>query len=616
MPTHHSSRIACTSSSPPPAHFRPNLLLGQSPSHTRSSSLTPPLALQSHVLRPPHLARPPCLAHPPYLAHHRAAVLTRSRRISPPCVACPRPHVHDALFPVSPLDPAPLPPSPAPPPPSHRVMSALDAAPRPSNALWRPTMLPCDPAGAVSCPTPHPTDAVSNAALRPSDASPRPSDALWPSVPPFSRPVGRLAPRTAVVVSCRALSRGVTHSQHPVPPSSCLVPRPVPPSARPAASSHTLPPSFPPSSRPAPLSAGCWRPLDLYPAVFAPTTSAHARARPSSRRCHALFSLRHAPRAPSDALSRPAAHDRLLPRALNPATPSSRASGFVAHSQPPGTPSSYTVSRPTPCRPFCIPLHRQRPTTRSLGPMGPSAPHTAACAAAAPYSGPAAPSAPSAPHTAVFVPNSAFCVPPRAVLTPRHTVFGPHRAASTPRPAVCAPRCLHAPPLPLNAPRGRLVPTIMSALAPHHAFLPRSHAPQHRCRAPAAPSPAVTRRRSIPGVLARRPDAPKCYPRALKRRHASLRRPFKPLGLQQGALAPPSLATLVLPLPAIALSSRAVVPPHSPPPVLTPPSPAPCRRHPPRVAIARPSPALASHAHAAASGGCNASNARKSKCLL
>ncbi|KAA1479159.1 hypothetical protein DENSPDRAFT_886487 [Dentipellis sp. KUC8613] len=305
-----------------------------------------------------------------------------------------------------------------PPPPSHCLLSALDAAPRPSNsppAPLTPPRAPPTPPHAAAAPshalatpplsaTPHPTDAVSNAALRPSDASPRPSDALWryttpsltfahptppssrstarsqPPIPPFLRPVGRLAPRRAVVVSCRALSRDARHSQHPALfapralPSSHLMPRPAPPSTRPTAASHPLPPYVPPSSCPDPPSVGCTVPLSRcshyrpLPRCFRthhvgsrPRPLAHA---PSSRPCHAIFLLRHVPRAPSDALLRRVAHYQLLPCALNPATPSSCASELSR------APSFSSLSR---CRPLAPPRASSSPSSCAEVNLAPAA---------------------------------------------------------------------------------------------------------------------------------------------------------------------------------------------------------------------------------------------------
>ncbi|KAA1475217.1 hypothetical protein DENSPDRAFT_883389 [Dentipellis sp. KUC8613] len=151
---------------------------------------------------------------------------------------------------------------------------------------------------------------------------------------------------------------------------------------------------------------------------------------------------------------------------------------------------------------------------------------------------------------------------------PLHTRMPPSRAPTVPS---CAPthsdfapaRCRDAHPRRRLAPfaRPRTASTcphdaVIPAPTPHHALLPRRHAPQQRRRAPAAPLPAVAHPRSSlappPPILAR------CLalPRALPRRSRT------PVAHHRDAV----------------MRRR---PPHSPPPALAPLPRAPCRCRPP-----------------------------------
>ncbi|KAA1479837.1 hypothetical protein DENSPDRAFT_934720 [Dentipellis sp. KUC8613] len=337
-----SAAVPCTSAAlarPRRPLLRPRLAVSRPPAHHAHFPVPPPspappppshaaAGFACHCAGPrrplPRLRRPPCASSALACPHRRPILLRRpSTAVLRPRLAVSRPRAHGAHFPVPP-------PSPAPPPPSH---AAVGLAPPPSPpAPPTPPHAAAAPSHALATPplsaTPHPTDAVSNAALRPSDASPRPSDALWSPVPPFLRPVGRLAPRRAVVVSCRALSRGAMHSQHPALFAPRAPPRPAPPSTRPTAASHPLPPMSRPLRAPIRRLWAAWcrcraaRAINLYPAVFAPTVSARActlsRTRPL--RAHATPSFR--------CVTRPARRltpCRAVPRTINfchaPSTP-------------------------------------------------------------------------------------------------------------------------------------------------------------------------------------------------------------------------------------------------------------------------------------------------------
>ncbi|KAA1477351.1 hypothetical protein DENSPDRAFT_885033 [Dentipellis sp. KUC8613] len=105
------------------------------------------------------------------------------------------PPAHHAHFPVPPPSPTPLPPS--------HAAAGLALTPSPATPLTPPHAPPtlphaaAAPSHALAMPplsaTPHPTDAISNTALRPSDASPHPSDALWCHAAPSSRHACRTA---------------------------------------------------------------------------------------------------------------------------------------------------------------------------------------------------------------------------------------------------------------------------------------------------------------------------------------------------------------------------------------------------------------------------------------